>query len=40
VRLTDILRGIETTLRDSTWSLYDRTGTERLRKAILAGEVR
>ena len=39
VRLPDRLRGIQTTVRDSLWSLYDERGCELLMQAIEAREV-
>ena len=39
VRLPDRLRGIQTSVRDSLWSLYDQRGCELLMQAIEAREV-
>jgi hypothetical protein len=40
VRLHPLLDGIERTLRESLWSLFDAAGVERLRRALESGEVR
>lgn len=40
VRLHPALEGIEGTLRESLWSLYDAAGMEKLRRALQSGEVR
>lgn len=40
VRLHPALDGIERTMRDSLWSLFDAAGLEQLRQAMHTGEVR
>jgi hypothetical protein len=40
VRLHPSLDGIERSIRDSQWSLFDGTGLELLRRALASGEVR
>jgi hypothetical protein len=40
VQLPSALRGIERTLRESLWSLYDADGVDKLHQALQSGEVR
>ena len=40
VRLHPRLRGIETSLLESLWSMFDKVGLEKLAEALLTGEVR